>query len=146
MLGKAVIIRDLLRKFRKVYQTAFTREVGDHGLTMPQIMVLKQVFEEPKTIGQITKALDLSYSTISGIIDRLEREKFVERVRDEEDRRVIWIRKSPEIEKTIEKIPFFTEEYYQELLEGLTEEELDMIIRSFTLIIGKIEKKVEEKE
>ena len=145
-MGKELIIRDLLRKFRKTYQMAFTHEVGEFGLTMPQIMVLKQVMCEPKTIGQIAKALDLSYSTISGIIDRLEREKFVERVRDEEDRRVIWIRKTDNIEKTMEKIPFFSEEYYRQLLAGLSEEELDMIIRSFTVIIEKIEQKVGEKE
>lgn len=145
-MGKELIIRDLLRKLRKTYQMAFTREVGEFGLTMPQVMVLKQVMDEPKTIGQITKALDLSYSTISGIIDRLEREEFVERVRDVEDRRVIWIRKTDNIEQTMEKIPFFTEEYYRQMLSGLSQEELDMIIRSFTLVIEKIEQKVEEKE
>lgn len=145
-MEKALIIRDLLRKFRKTYRVAFTCEVGECGLTMPQVMVLKLIFEEPKTIGQIAKALDLSYSTISGIIDRLEREEFVERVRDETDRRVIWIRKTDRIEQTMEKIPIFTDEYYRQMFADLSEDDLDMIIRSLTIIIQKIKKKVEEKE
>lgn len=144
-MKKPVYIRDLLRRLVKLHQTAVGRELTGHGLTLPQILVLKQIFETPKTIGQISQAVDLSYSTISGIIDRLEREQLVERVRDQEDRRVIWIRKTDKLGELFGQIPLFTEEYYGELFQGLSESELDTIIHSLQLLIAKIEEKVGEK-
>ncbi|TGU57381.1 MarR family transcriptional regulator, partial [Mesorhizobium sp. M00.F.Ca.ET.186.01.1.1] len=44
-----------------------------------------------KTMGEICKAVDLSYSTTSGLINRMEQENLVRRFRDQTDRRIVWV-------------------------------------------------------
>jgi DNA-binding MarR family transcriptional regulator len=144
-LGKPLVIRDLLRKLNKTFRMIVAKELAAFGLTLPQFMVLKEIACKPKTIGQISQAVDLSYSTISGIIDRLEREQLVERVRDQEDRRVIWIQQTEKLAELKKQIPFTREEFYAQLLQGVEEDELDSIILSLQTLISKLEAKVEEK-
>lgn len=140
-MNKALHIRDLLKRLNKTFGTLATKELGKYGLTVPQLVVLKQIQSEPRTIGQISKAVDLSYSTVSGIIDRLEREQLVERVRDEKDRRVVWIRKTEKIVELFEKVDLFSGEFYKQLFTGFSDDDLDGIIHSMETLIAKLEEK-----
>lgn len=140
-MNKPLHIRDLLKRLNKTFGTIATRELGKYGITVPQLVVLRQIYCDPKTIGQISKAVDLSYSTVSGIIDRLEREQLVERVRDEKDRRVVWIRKTEKISELYEKVDLFSEDFYHRILHGFSDEDLDGIIHSMETLIAKLEEK-----
>lgn len=145
-MNKPLYIRDLLKRINKTMVALYTEELKKYGLTIPQFMVIREIREEPKTIGQISKAVDLSYSTISGIIDRLEREKLVERVRDEKDRRVVWIRKTEDVAEIFAKVDLIAGEIYQRSIVGFTEEELNGIIQSLELLVTKIEEKEKAEE
>ncbi|MGE5701607.1 MAG: MarR family winged helix-turn-helix transcriptional regulator, partial [Clostridia bacterium] len=98
------------------------------------------------TIGQISKAIDLSYSTVSGIIDRLERNGMVHRERDQQDRRVVWIEKTSKVDENSDRITVFPETFYEEMMSNISEEEVDSFIRTLQVLITYIEKKAEEKQ
>ncbi|MFD2370031.1 MarR family winged helix-turn-helix transcriptional regulator [Brevibacillus sp. GCM10020057] len=138
-MNKPLHIRDLLKRLNKTFGIMATKELCKYGLTVPQLVVIKQINAEPKTIGQISKAVDLSYSTVSGIIDRLEREQLVERVRDEHDRRVVWIRKTDKITELFEKVDLLSGEIYKQHFNSFTEEELNNIINSLEALVTKLE-------
>ncbi|WP_202556284.1 MarR family winged helix-turn-helix transcriptional regulator [Paenibacillus silvestris] len=138
-------IAKLLRQLTRYHKESLTRRINCLGLTPPQFMTLYQIKKEPKTIGQIVDAVDLSYSTVSGIIDRLERDGWIERVKDEVDRRVTWIYMSEKKRAKFEDNSFFQESNYSKFLNGFSEEELVTIHSSFDLITRHLEKKVEEK-
>ncbi|TKI56814.1 MarR family transcriptional regulator [Brevibacillus antibioticus] len=140
-MNKSLHIRDLLKRLNKTFGTMATKELSQYGVTVPQLMVIREIHPDPKTIGQISKAVDLSYSTVSGIIDRLEREQLVERVRDENDRRVVWIRKTPKICELFAKVDFFSENFYQRIFHGFSDEDLDIIIQSMETLILKLEER-----
>lgn len=142
-MKKATMIRDLLKKLNKSFESILRKEFEQFGLTYPQLLVLRQIVDEPKTIGHISKTISLSYSTVSGIIDRLERDGWVLRIRDRDDRRVVWIKKTEKIEETKKQI--FRENYYAQLLQELEEEELDRIVHALETLTRQLEKKVEEK-
>ncbi len=144
-VSKATILRELLKKLNKSFGLAIANELSEYGITLPQLLVLRRISDGPKTIGDISKSISLSYSTVSGIIDRLERENLVKRIRDKDDRRVVWIQKTEKVEEIKRKAPVFQESYYASLFEGLTEEEMDQIIQSLELLTKILEKKVEEK-
>ncbi len=62
------------------------------GLTVPQLVVLKEVAEEDGIpIGRIAKQISLSQATVTTIVDRLEQRGAVERRRTEADRRRVLI-------------------------------------------------------
>lgn len=135
------LLKDLIRSHNEI----LSKNMRDNGITPPQWMTLHQIYKEPKTIGQIVDAVQLSYSTVSGIIDRLERDGWIQRERDERDRRMIWIRKTEKLQQKMAGSSVFQETFYTELLSGLPEDELNMIMKSIGLLNKQIEMKVGEK-
>ncbi|MCZ8522890.1 MULTISPECIES: MarR family winged helix-turn-helix transcriptional regulator [Paenibacillus] len=135
------MIRELTGRMHAVR----SERLKEVGITLPQMLVVIQVFQGPKTVGGIVEAVQLSYSTVSGIVDRLERDGWVQRVGDQQDRRVIWIHKTEKLEAAKERYALFEEQAYGELLKGLSEEELRIVSESVNLILNQMEKKVEEK-
>ncbi|WP_240762276.1 MarR family winged helix-turn-helix transcriptional regulator [Paenibacillus thalictri] len=135
-------IQTLYRSYSLITERLFFNE---YKLTKPQMSVIGQIYKAPKTIGQISEALQLSYSTVSGIIDRLERDEWIKRVRDQSDRRVIWIEKTEKLSQIRTTLSFFQENFFNSVLEGLDDEELDKIIRSLNLLNSQLEKKAGER-
>jgi len=63
------------------------------GFTMPQGLVIRILMSKtPCKISDLSEELKLSNSTVSGIVDRLERQGVAVRERDERDRRIVYVR------------------------------------------------------
>lgn len=61
-----------------------------YGLTGPQLWALKTLQQQgPLAVGQLATALVVHQSSISILLDRLERRRLVRRFRREPDRRVV---------------------------------------------------------
>ncbi|PZE19913.1 MarR family winged helix-turn-helix transcriptional regulator [Paenibacillus xerothermodurans] len=145
-MSRGMRIGSSIRNLTKIFTSTMHKDLKELGLTPAQITTLRQVYFERKTIGQISENTQLSYSTVSGIIDRLERDGWLERIRDESDRRIVWIQKNAaKVEAVKEKLHLFQESFYENLLADLPEHELDNIIRSLELLTTYLQKKVEEK-
>ena len=63
---------------------------SENGLTMPQARVLFTIVEQgEQSAGELAERLGVGPSTITGITDRLVRQKLIERKEDPRDRRVV---------------------------------------------------------
>ncbi|HEX7902106.1 MAG TPA: MarR family transcriptional regulator [Planctomycetota bacterium] len=82
-------VRAVHRIFKGV-DTASRRLLKDFGVTGPQLWALRTI-EEARglTTGELADRLYLHISTVSGILDRLEKNRWVERRRSDADRRVV---------------------------------------------------------
>ncbi|RIK82212.1 MAG: MarR family transcriptional regulator [Planctomycetota bacterium] len=68
----------------------------DHRLTAPQLALLKEVARQgPAPIGALAKATYIGAPTVTGVVDRLERQGLVARVRTPADRRQVLIALTP---------------------------------------------------
>ena len=82
-------VRAVHRIFKGV-DTASRRLLKDFGVTGPQLWALRTIDEaRGLTTGELADRLYLHISTVSGILDRLEKNRWVERRRGAEDRRVV---------------------------------------------------------
>ncbi|WP_284640711.1 MarR family winged helix-turn-helix transcriptional regulator [Paenibacillus silviterrae] len=133
----------LSRSYTATMEKIFLKEFK---LTKPQMLCISEISYGPKTIGQITEAMHLSYSTVSGIIDRLERDGWIRRVRDKEDRRVTWIQKTEQLEQIKVSLFEHQQRFYSSVLEGLEPAELDRMLQSLHLLSERLEKKVAEEK
>jgi DNA-binding MarR family transcriptional regulator len=140
-----VNIQLLLKRLDRKMESVVMRELNPSGLSLTQMMTLRLIREEPKTIGEISKNLGLSNGTVSGVIDRLEREQWVERIRDAEDRRVVWIHKTDKFEKIREKFPTLQEIYSREVFPGLTQKEMEQFVASLQKMDHSITEKIKER-
>ncbi|MED4753080.1 MarR family winged helix-turn-helix transcriptional regulator [Brevibacillus choshinensis] len=128
-----------LMYMNKVYLDVLAQELAACGMTVPQMFVLGPVMQGKKTIGEISRLIDLSYSTVSGIVDRLERNGFVERARDIHDRRMVWVMLAESVEAIQQRIPFMRGEYFPDLFTSMTASEVERASAALTLLTRHLE-------
>lgn len=139
-------IRLLIRQIHQSFLEVLTSELAAFNITGPQLLVLRCLKREPQRMSDISKQLGLSNSTVSGIVDRLEENGYVRRVRDEKDRRVVLVNFGKKFEEICKEVPILQDNYFDGLLSGMTEEEVHTIIRSLQLLAGHLTEKLEEKK
>jgi len=98
------------------------------GMTAPQGMVMGILSKEKSVkITELSSQLSLSNSTVSGIIDRLEKQGMVERNRSVDDRRVVNVSVSPNFKGLHQNFHKRLEENIGNVLNKGTPEELEKV-------------------
>lgn len=91
------IIRDIelfLRRADFAVRVEGRKILSEISVTPPQFVALQFIVkekEDPISIGDLSRSMGLAFSTVTDLIDRMEKLGFVERRKDEKDRRVIRI-------------------------------------------------------
>lgn len=97
----------LIAKVHQVGGRIFARKLKEHGveeINPAQGRILFALWREDEIpISELAKRTSLEKSTLTAMLDRLEASGFLERVRSEEDRRVILVRRA-EKDKAWEKV------------------------------------------
>ncbi|WP_460524148.1 MarR family winged helix-turn-helix transcriptional regulator [Humibacter antri] len=77
---------------------------GRLGLHFTDLKCLDLVRDATLTAGEIASAIGLSASAVSAMLDRLEGQGFIERVRDSGDRRKVFVRKTGRYDDRIDQL------------------------------------------
>lgn len=86
-----------LRRILKSLQDYSQTVLSHFGVTGPQLWVLKTLAEDGDlTLGDLSKRMSVNPSTITGVVDRLEKKGYVCRIRNQRDRRLVKVRLTPE--------------------------------------------------
>ena len=113
----------------KTLNRSMRRCFEDIGITMPQSIVIRTLIKSGEMkLTDLSRKINLSNSTISGIIDRLEKQQLVVRTRSEEDRRIIYVKATPKFEELHNEILNKAEKSFESLLGAGSPEEIDKII------------------
>ena len=73
-------------------------------LTLTQVQVLRALRDGPQTVGKLGQANGLSPTSVTRIVDRLERRGLVSRRRESEDRRLVEVHLEPAGERLMREI------------------------------------------
>jgi DNA-binding MarR family transcriptional regulator len=88
LLREAETITGLLRTIRIILKRPVREAIAGSDLTAPQVSVLKTLVEhESLSLKDLSARLGLAHSTVSSIVDRLERRGLVRRQTSAADRR-----------------------------------------------------------
>ncbi len=109
------------------------------GLTGPQLTVIKllETFEN-LSLSSLSERIRAQNSTVTGIIDRMEREGLVRRDRSTADRRVVHISLSEKGQKLAKQIQVEPMEIFRGALVGLSHADLRDLLR----IMNKLQRYV----
>ena len=78
-----------LSGIRRALRRPLEAEVAKGELTLPQTAVMREVVRrEGVNLRDLSRAVNLAHSTVSGIVDRLEKRGLIERRPDQNDGRV----------------------------------------------------------
>jgi|SRR5690625_5217711 len=96
-----------------------------YGITSPQFVALQWVKEKGTlTIGELSNKISLAFSTTTDLIDRLEKNGFVKRVQDKDDRRVVRIHILDKGKVIINEVIEQRQDYLGIVLESFSTEEV----------------------
>lgn len=121
----------LIHDVSRLRRTLFDQRMKPMGITRSQWWVLTNLTRHEGaelTQSELAKLLEVGKVTVGGLIDRLEANGFVIRKQDPHDRRSRRISASPQGKRLIEEIQSIAMELDAASLEGVTEEELDVLV------------------
>ncbi len=105
LLRQAEEVEGAVRALYRLLRRPFDPDIAESGLTAPQMGALEELTrEDGLSLKELSARMALSHSTVSGIIDRLERRGSVERRRDSEDRRYSRIFLSEEVKEYVRRM------------------------------------------
>ena len=106
----------------------FRSHFGRMDLTFPQAMVLTVLGEDgPVPISTLAERTGSANSTVSGIVDRLEKLGLAKRQRSETDRRVIYVSATEKYAALREKTSTDVSGYFDSLLRSMPAEDRKLI-------------------
>jgi len=127
----AKVLGDIVRTLQNQFKGHFYRLSDGEELTVPQIFLLRHLMHHGSTsISELADHLNLANSTVSGIVDRLERNSYVRRNRDGADRRIVYVQLTEQAEKLREKVPDFQQKFLMSLFQGVPEDALQDMLSS----------------
>ncbi|HSP20807.1 MAG TPA: MarR family transcriptional regulator [Planococcus sp. (in: firmicutes)] len=114
------------------------REIlNSYTITPPQFIALQWLFEHgDMTIGDLSNKMYLAFSTTTDLVDRMEKNELVVRIREEQDRRVVRIKLLKEGERIIEEVIKKRQDYLENVMANFSEEEA----AQFSLLLEKLHK------
>ncbi len=94
-VARDAAISEIMQSLRRIFKAIqdYSHEVsGKFGITGPQLWALKTISQnESLSLKDLSERMYLHPSTITGVVDRLEKKGYVARKRDQADRRVIYV-------------------------------------------------------
>jgi DNA-binding MarR family transcriptional regulator len=121
-------IERLLRHVAFIIKKRGREILVDFGITTPQFTALLSLREQPNmTMGELCEKLFLACSTATDLIDRMEKNGFLERKRDADDRRVIRLSISEKGLKVISEVVAARRRYVASMLEKLNSAEIEQL-------------------
>lgn len=104
-----VAILEIMQSLRRIFKAIqdYSHEVSDKfGITGPQLWALKTISQnENLSLSDLSRRMYLHPSTMTGLMDRLEKKGYVKRNRDQVDRRVIYLQLTAEGKKLVKRAP-----------------------------------------
>lgn len=102
--------------------------LGNYKITPPQFVALQWLFEDgDMTIGELSNKMYLACSTTTDLIDRMEKNLLVVRVKDTNDRRVVRIHLLDEGKRIIDEVITKRQGYLDEVLKNFSLDEIQLL-------------------
>ncbi|MEW4306517.1 MarR family winged helix-turn-helix transcriptional regulator [Rossellomorea marisflavi] len=123
--GVVADIEKDLRYISSIIKQKGREILSQYTITPPQFIALQWLFEfGDMTIGDLSNRMYLACSTTTDLVDRMEKNQLVERVRDEKDRRVVRIHMLKEGERIIEEVINKRQNYLESVLSDFSYDEV----------------------
>jgi len=109
MSAKPDTVSEILDNLRRVFQVVngqSKKAERETGLTGPQLWAIRTISQgAPIMVSEVARQMYLHPATVVGILDRLEKQNFVTRVRSMKDRRVVRVELTAKGDALVKKAP-----------------------------------------
>lgn len=131
-----------MRKIVRSINLESKRIQKDFGISIPQLLCLTFLSKEDSyqsTHKQLTEYLNLNSSTVTGIVNRLEKKGLIARLPKQGDKRVTYIALTSAGYKIVADTPNLLQEKLSQNLARLSSEQITQIRTSLSLMVDVLE-------
>ncbi len=126
-LHKGVIVA--LRRIVRAIELYSRQLMDQHGITGPQLAALKRIASSATASPtELARELQVSQATVTGILDRLEKQGFISRSRNGGDRRGIEVAITEDGRQMVAKAPPLLQDRFCQELAKLQDWEQNMLL------------------
>jgi DNA-binding MarR family transcriptional regulator len=120
--GRAIAVADPIR----------LRFWDGRGLTMPQLRLMSLLHQQDRrAVGELADEMGVRPATVTGLTDRLVRQRLIERQDDPADRRVVRIALTDEGRRVLSEIETASRAYMHEILSRMDTAAVRRLIAAF---------------
>jgi MarR family transcriptional regulator, organic hydroperoxide resistance regulator len=131
----------LVQKLVRIMQIFERDQVKPFGFTTSQCYVLLELKKSSNlTMNELSDKMNLNTSTMTRIINNLVRDGYIERGRDENDRRIVIAKLTEEGIKAAEDLDESIMNYYRKIANNLPKGQVEDVLKSVELLINAFEK------
>jgi DNA-binding MarR family transcriptional regulator len=134
------VVSEIIDNLRRVFQVVneqSKKAEKETGLTGPQLWAIKTIAQEaPIMVSEIARSMYLHPATVVGILDRLEKQGLVARIRSTEDRRVVRVELTGQGRALVRKAPEVAQGLLVAGLEKLGTDKLKNIAQALDQMTG----------
>ncbi|BBA77159.1 MarR family winged helix-turn-helix transcriptional regulator [Bacillus velezensis] len=135
-------IEKSLRHIAAIIKQKGREILNQYAITPPQFVGLQWLYElGDMTIGELSGKMYLACSTTTDLIDRMEKNELVERVKDPADRRVVRIHLLAEGERIIQEVILKRQAYLRDMFATFSEEETAAFEKSLLKLQHEMKRK-----
>ncbi|MGG1378712.1 MarR family transcriptional regulator [Bacillus velezensis] len=135
-------IEKSLRHIAAIIKQKGREILNQYAITPPQFVGLQWLYElGDMTIGELSAKMYLACSTTTDLIDRMEKNKLGERVKDPADRRVVRIHLLAEGERIIQEVILKRQAYLRDMFATFSEEETAAFEKSLLKLQHEMKRK-----
>lgn len=122
-------VERLLRQVAILVMQSGRKNLNNFNLTPPQFTALLTLINFGEiTMGQLCRKMFLAYSTVTDLVNRMEKNGFVRRFRDSKDRRVVRIKVEPPGLAVYETVLGTRQAYLASILGGMNNTERTRLV------------------
>lgn len=131
-----------LRRAVRMFLSTVRQEATRIGVTEAQLIAMYILYRRPGIgLNELAEGTQLTNSTMSGVVERLVRSGMITRQRSEEDRRLIYLRLTPEGEAKLQEALHPSTEFAKRMqqMAELPKQDIDHLLRILDKIIQILE-------
>lgn len=142
-ISRGIAVVKQLKHIMLLIKNSIHQQCREMNLTGPQGMLVGILSHYGRMkISDLSERMGLSNSTVSGIVDRLEKQGIVERLRCKEDRRVVQVNVTTEYKAEAKNKFEVIEKRLEAIMNEATDEEVKTIFDGLEILKKLIEKSV----
>lgn len=130
-----------VQRLVRVMQLFERDQIKPFGFTTSQCYVLIELNKAYKlTMHEISEKMNLSTSTMTRIVNNLVRDGFVRRVKDENDRRIVYVSLTEKGLDVANELQLSIKDYYRKIVTYLPNGEVEDVLNAVSLLVNAFEK------
>ena len=134
-------VGQMIQKLVRVFQLFERDQIKTHGFTSSQCYAMFEIFKVGSlTMNELSEKMNLDSSTMTRVIDKLVRDKLVNRDRDNSDRRIVVVSLTEKGNKATTELSSSVNEYYRKIVKGIPSGEVLDVLQSVAKLLKAFEK------